>query len=411
MRCEKWLQTEKELQERIDIEPSVILFGNKSLVLILLRYYQKKQLSDRILGLSYEKTKKEQQGFLDKPVKPMESYEEEVTVFLVGNSQEQRERLLERVPENKRIVIVDYELLCTLSQKEHVDLDFLCVGFTKCGTTSLYQALKQNKQIYMPKEKEILYCNWKNEYLDAPERFFEMYFSRIPEKKRRGCIEPTYFHHANTVYESFGNKTKLIFMLRNPMDATYSYFKMMMRRSYEPQQRMYYKKYGSYCPEMFEEYMEDYIFSRKDQRFSYDIWLKEYLQFWKKEEIMVIFFEEIIKEPERILKEVQEFIGVQPKKIQELPYSNQGKQVARNYFSARVNGKLHKMAVNNKKEAGTKRKKAFRKLRLFVQKYTLVDNKERISAVDYRKLFAFYKDSIQVIENITGRSLKGIWYD
>ncbi len=290
-------------------------------------------------------------------------------------------------------------------------MDFLCVGFTKCGTTSLFQALKKNKQIYMPKEKEILYCSWKNKFIDAPERFSQMYFAQAATNKKKGCIEPTYYCNANTVYESFGTTPKLIFMMRNPMDATYSYFKMMMRRSYDPKQRMYYKKYGRYSPKMFEDYMEDYIFSRKDERFCYDIWLKEYLQFWKKEEIMIIFFEEIINEPERILTEVQEFIGVKPKRISELPYSNPGKQVSRDYFSARLNAKLHKMALNNKRNASEVRKKFFRKIRFLIQKYTLVDNKERIAAVDYKKLTVFYMDSIQEIERITVRSLKGIWYD
>ncbi len=57
---------------------------------------------------------------------------------------------------------------------------------------------------------------------------------------------------------------------------------------------------------MFQEYLQDYIFSRKDQRFAYDIWLKEYLQFYEKEAIMEIFLEEIIKESEWVLREVQE---------------------------------------------------------------------------------------------------------
>jgi len=97
-------------------------------------------------------------------------------------------------------------------------------------------------------------------------------------------------------------------MLRNPADATYSYFKMKMRRSDDPVHRMYFKKYRKYTPEMFKEYLDDDIFSGKDQRFSYDIWLKEYLKYFPRESIKIIIFEEIIREPERILTEIQEFI-------------------------------------------------------------------------------------------------------
>ena len=47
-----------------------------------------------------------------------------------------------------------------------VKLDFLCVGFQKCGTTSLDFALKENRYIYTPPEKETLY--------------FKLYFLIVP---------------------------------------------------------------------------------------------------------------------------------------------------------------------------------------------------------------------------------------
>lgn len=413
MKCENWLKTEPELEEWVKQHEKVVLYGVKPLGVILLRYYQKKGLTDRILGLSFELTKSEHQTFLEKTVKPIEQYSERkgVALLILGRNEQQSFRLKEQAAwEEEQTACLEYHLAAKLSQRDHIDLDFLCVGFTKCGTTSLYQALRKNKNIFMPKEKEILYWKWKNQYLDAPERFQSRNFPEECMEKVKGCIEPTYFQRANFVYESFGTGTKLIFMMRNPADATYSYFKMMMRRSYEPKQREYFHKYGKYTPEMFQDYMDDYIFSRKEQRFCYDIWLKEYLQFYKKEDIMVILFEEIIKEPERILKEVQEFIGVKPKKMKELPHSNPGKQVARNYLSARINGKLHELAVNTKKSANPKQKKRVLKLRLFIQKFTLVDNSEKISAVDKDKLMSFYQPSIKEVEQLLGRSLKGIWY-
>lgn len=411
MEVSNHIRTEQELDLWMDQNRKVILYGEKSLALILLRHYESKDMVERITGMSFERTRSEYPFFLERTVKPIGAYQPEssVRVLIFGRNEEVVGQLQERMTgwNREQVFCVDYHLLAGLSQKDHVDLDFLCVGFTKCGTTSLYQALRKNKKIFMP--KEILYWKWKNQYLDAPERFSK-YFPEDLSKKKCGCIEPTYFRRANFVYESFGTGTKLIFMMRNPADATYSYFKMMMRRSYEPAQREYFRKYGKYTPEMFQDYMQDYIFSQKEQRFCYDIWMKEYLQFYKKEDIMIILFEEIIKEPERILKEVQEFIGVKPKKIAELPYSNPGKQVARNYLSARINGRLHELAVRTKETTNQKYKKWFLKLRLFIQKFTLVDNSEKISAIDRDKLMSFYQPSIKELERITGKSLKGIWY-
>lgn len=290
----------------------------------------------KVRGLAYTQTKSEHMAFDEFVIKPIEEYlvTDDSQVIILSRSKEMCCSLRRRAAawDGQQICYIDYDLIASLSWEDNVKLDFLCVGFTKCGTTSLYGALKKNKKIYMPKEKEILYGKWKDQYLDAPERFREMYFSGVSKKKKLGCIEPTYFRIAEFVYESFGNTSKILFMLRNPADATYSYFKMKMRRSDDPVHRMYFKKYRKYTPEMFKEYLDDDIFSGKDQRFSYDIWLKEYLKYFPRESIKIIIFEEIIREPERILAEIQEFIGVEAVKGLVLPHYNTGKKYLRITF-------------------------------------------------------------------------------
>lgn len=415
MEYEERIQTKEGLKNLIDHQSKAILFGEKSLVVILLRFYLSMNEGEKVRGLAYTHTKSEHMAFDEFVVKPIEEYliAEDSQVIILGRSQHMCCSLRERVGnwQEQQIYFIDYNLIANLSCEDNVKLDFLCVGFTKCGTTSLYWALKKNKKLYMPKEKEILYGKWKDQYLDAPERFREMYFSGVSKKKKLGCIEPTYFRRAEFVYETFGNKPKILFMLRNPADATYSYFKMKMRRSDDPIHRMYFKKYKKYTPEMFNEYLDDDIFSGKDQRFSYDIWLKEYLKYFSKDSIKIIFFEEIIREPERILSEIQEFIGVEPVKELELPHSNTGKRVSKNYFCARVNAKLHKRSLKYKESGTERQRKRFRKIRNFIWKYTLIDNDEKISMEEKKILMDYYHNSIQEVEKIEGRSLKGIWYE
>lgn len=414
MKFEDRIQTEETLKEWVSKGEKFVLFGDKPLVTILLRYFVSMNEKDKVRGLAHLYTKKEHMAFDEFVVKPIDEYKprEDSRIFVLGRKEENCRLLKEKLTDWKeeQICYIDYHLLASFSYKDNVNLDFLCVGFTKCGTTSLYWALRKNKQIYMPREKESLYGKWKEQYLDAPERFRELYFSGISKKRKWGCIEPTYFRRADFVYESFGTSPKIIFMLRNPADATYSYFKMMMRRSDNPIHRMYFRKYKKYSPKMFQEYLNDDIFSQKDQRFSYDIWLKDFLQYYDKDSIKLIFFEEIVREPERILKEVQEFIGVESREGLELPHTNTGKQVSKNYFCARVNGKLHKKSMYYKENGTDKQRERFKKIRNFIWKFTLIDNDEKIAAVDKDVLMDYYKDSISEVEKIAGRSLKGIWY-
>lgn len=414
MKFENQIQTEEGLREWVGQKDKIILFGDKALVVILLRYMISINEKEKVRGLSYIQTKSERMVFDEFIIKPVEEYKPDADsgIVVLKRREEERGLLRERLTgwEDKQICYVDYALCAQLSAKDNVSLDFLCVGFTKCGTTSLYYALRKNRKIYMPREKESLYGKWKEHYLDAPERFREMYFSGISKKRKWGCIEPTYFRRADFVYETFGNKPKLLFLLRNPADATYSYFKMMMRRSDDAIHRMYFKKFKKYSPEMFQEYMKDDIFSEKDKRFLYDIWLKEFLQYFDKSAIKIIFFEELIKEPEKILQEIQEFIGVKPIDDLTLPHSNTGKKVSKNYFCARVNGKLHSRSLYFK-ENGTERQRIrFRKLRDFIWKFTLIENDEKISEENRKVLMDYYKDSIQELERIAEKNLKGIWY-
>ncbi len=313
--------------------------------------------------------------------------------------------------DDKQIWYIDYSLVTELSWEDNIKLDFYCVGFIKCGADFLCDALRNNKNIYIPEEKEIYYDKWKNKYLDAPERFREMYFSGISKKRKKGCVTPDYFCKPDFVYENFGNNLKIIFILRNPADAVYSYFKMRMGQSDDPICRMYFKKYWKYSPKMFYEYMQDDILSGKNQSFHYDIWIKEYQKFYNPEDIMILFYEEIVKKPEKILKKVQKFIGVKPIKDLQFPHCQVEKKVSKNYFSAIINGKLQQKCMYYRESGTDRKKRRFEKVRNYIWKYTLINNEEKISLADKKILMDYFWESIQEVEEIAGKSLKGIWYD
>ena len=63
-------------------------------------------------------------------------------------------------------------------------------------------------------------------------------------------------------------------------------------------------------------------------------------------------------------------------------------------------------------ESGSDRqKRRFEKIRNFIWKYTLINNDETISISDKKILTDYFWNSIQEVEEIAGKSLKGIWYE
>ncbi|HBI61268.1 MAG TPA: hypothetical protein DDY31_08670, partial [Lachnospiraceae bacterium] len=271
MEFENQIQTREGLRDWITHKEKVILFGNESLIMILLRYYILMNEKDRIRGLSYLQTESEHMIFDEFVIKPITDYlvRNDSQIVILARNWEECQLMKELIEDwnEKQIWYVDYSIITELSWEDNVKLDFLCTGFIKCGADYLCDALRNNKKIYIPKEKEIYYDRWKNKYLDAPERFRELYFSGVSEKRKWGCINPDYFCRADFVYENFGKTPKIIFILRNPADAVYSYFKMRMSQSDDPIHQMYFKKYRKYSSKMFYEYMEDDIFSGKNQSF------------------------------------------------------------------------------------------------------------------------------------------------
>lgn len=160
---------------------------------------------------------------------------------------------------------------------------------------------------------------------------------------------------------------------------------------------------------MFHDYIHDYILSKKDQRFCYTKWIQEYLRFYDPASIQVIFMEDLIQDPENGMSEIQEFIGVVPKKYRTLPHSNTGNRVSRNYLSARINGKLQTLRVNLKSSPPWIQK-LVTKLFQFLWKFTLIETHANIPESDRLTLEDFYYDSVRELETITGRDLKKLWF-
>ena len=104
----------------------------------------------------------------------------------------------------------------------------LCVGFAKCGTTTLYDIMKHHPEIYLSSIKEPIYYGDK----ELCNRGFEWYLKRYYPKKINEKvimeINPIIGRDvpAKKISKDFGKDIKIIFMIRNPIERLYSEFKM-----------------------------------------------------------------------------------------------------------------------------------------------------------------------------------------
>ena len=409
------LKNQKQFLEEIQKYDSIVILGSSNIGRTMYRYMKSQGVESKVKGFADNSLGPVKESKLfqlpnQRLVEYGEYKENALLLICVAPRFYHVAEQLRAQAGGKNEAFVEYEFYCSISKEENVPLDFLCAGFTKCGTTSLQAVLRKHKQIYLPKQKETNYFHWRRKYEDSPERHKRKYYNEVGEGMMIGDIEPTYHEGASAAYECYGKDLKLIFMMRNPADATYSYFRMMMRRTKKRKQVEYYRKFKKFDVRMFDLYIEDYILSGKEKRYCYADCIEQYLKYFDLKNIKFVFLEEIIQNPTKVMDEIQEFIGVKRKKYTQLPYVNSGKAVSKNYWSARINHYLFRWRLGMKGNTSSFMNKLYFWVQEIVRPITLVDNREKMTEESHKVLNEYYKDNVKRLEKLCGRSLEGLWY-
>jgi len=132
-------------------------------------------------------------------------------------------------------------------------VNFLIAGFQKCGTTALYEFIKNHPEVIGPKHKELDFFNYDVNYnkgiASYHSNFRYKYFlyklrDYIFLKSSSSCeykffeASPSYINDkniyitANRIYK-YNKKVKIIVLVRNPIDRAFSAWNMYRKRFFE----------------------------------------------------------------------------------------------------------------------------------------------------------------------------------
>lgn len=114
-------------------------------------------------------------------------------------------------------------------------LDFLIIGAQKCATTTLFEHLRHHPRISMPLEKEVPFFTGDDCSGPAWERFADAHFPAGPRDQLWGKATPQYMCDPRTParIEALMPEVKLVAILRDPIERTWSHFRMGQRRDTE----------------------------------------------------------------------------------------------------------------------------------------------------------------------------------
>lgn len=211
-------------------------------------------------------------------------------------------------------------------------LDFFIVGAQKSGTSALDYYLRQHSQIEMPhKRKELHFFDNENNFSSKKVNYYNLEKHFLFKKNKiRGEVTPIYMYWGNCIsrIKKYNSKSKIIVILRNPIERAYSQYNMEMHKGKESED--FY-----YCVSQEEERIAELKLNTKQHRvFSYKtrgLYFKQMQKIYQefpKDQVLVIKYEKFQENYMCILNQIFRFLGVKTgdinnykeKQIYKIPY-------------------------------------------------------------------------------------------
>jgi hypothetical protein len=201
-------------------------------------------------------------------------------------------------------------------------LDFLIIGAQKCATTTLFEHLRAHPDIAMPLEKEVPFFTGAGCTPQSWAQFARRHFDGIPGKLR-GKATPQYMcdpSAARNIHRLMPG-IKLVAILRDPIERTWSHYQMGRRRATEERDferavselldsRQLAKARTLPVPshrEGYESEAEFYVAWSEYGRV-----LETYTRLFSPDQLLVIYTEDLQTDPQGTLDRVLAFIGLEP---------------------------------------------------------------------------------------------------
>ncbi|NQZ75382.1 MAG: sulfotransferase domain-containing protein [Ekhidna sp.] len=280
--------------------------------------------------------------------------------------------------------------------------NFLIIGAQKSGTTSLYQYLKANPLLYFPGQKETHFFTFFD--LDDKRakslKEYEKLFLSSAEHQLTGEASPSYFTSSNARnhIKLLIPEVKLILILRQPIVRAYSNFMHARREGLESEidfeRAMTHSIEKDLISGNFKAYLEKGLYSKH---------LGAYLRDFNRDQIHVLFTEDLQKDPQKEIDKCFAFLGVDSIEVSSLETKNPGR-VQRNRILVPLLRFYYRTISRNYKKFIPKT------LRVFFKSLLTKDIDKLDPSLRTRLTKKYYHEDIKQLENILKVNLSH-WFD
>jgi len=168
------------------------------------------------------------------------------------------------------------------------------IGVPRAGTTWLYQLLASHPDVYMSPTKEIHFFDW---HYSKGEKWYRQFFKGAGrEVNVIGEYTPHYLYYPGVPERiaAMPSINKLMVMLRNPVDRTFSHYIWQMQLdNYQ----------GS-----FEDFLEDY--PDRVEKSHYSTNLRRFFEWFDRDQLLVLIHERAFRDIEGTIDQIAEFLEI-----------------------------------------------------------------------------------------------------
>lgn len=193
--------------------------------------------------------------------------------------------------------------------------DFMIIGAEKAGTTSMFQYLAKHPNIIPSKEKELLY------FSTGQAKGLKWYLQSFPLKRNKknhltfeGSPSYLYYEQGLRRIKRIFPSIKLVVILRDPVMRTFSQWNFYRDSAFMKKYRPNYKEsrlFMDAIQQELEDPQDQHALHRYLNRSQYAKHLKVLYDLFSSNQILVLDFGELKKNPQSVLKTVTDFLKIE----------------------------------------------------------------------------------------------------
>ncbi len=175
---------------------------------------------------------------------------------------------------------------------------FLGIGAPRSGSTWLYEMLRRHPDVYMSSRKEIYFFNFN---YDRGFQEYEKFFPNEADSNQYQAIgefTPNYLYCpcCPERIAKVASITKLMLILRNPVDRAYSQYGVLLKSG----------QYSGAFEDCLSVYPEKTI-----EHGQYSRWLKEYFRYFSREQFLILIMEDAVTNVSKTKETLAGFLEIE----------------------------------------------------------------------------------------------------